>query len=284
MRCNICGKDNPSNVDLCLSCGSALPRAASLGAKSSDSSWETDFSTYFRETCREFARSPLMILFAIWYSITAVLTFTQPSLVIRYAGGSLVSILYGVDVLSACVVVVGIWITCLDGWRKYDPPIRLAGLSIMIAVQMISAVFVCILVVLVLLTNPTLIVVALVGFIAYLAWLKVSACISIRNAIRDCEPDTRHIKALAIIQFVSAGLTALLLLVGASDSVLQSISSIVGALLAGAILLLYKNMMEHLEVASVQMNTEVPEKAKEPAQEYIPAWKRVQMEKENNEA
>lgn len=285
MNCKVCGKENPSDVDLCVSCGSVLLRPVSENTKTSQAARRTAFPSYFREVCRNFARSPLMILFAICYSLGVVLILLQPVSATSLGGQTYSGLIDVLDKLTCILMAVGIWITCLDGWRKNDQPICLAGLTIITAIQMISMILVCIatVIVLVKILLSALIVLVLVGLVIYLKWIQVQGCMSVLNAARDCVPETLHIKTLSIIQFISAGLNFLILIIGESDNELKTIIDCVLAAFGGVLLLSYKSMMEDLELASVQMAAEEPAKAAEPVVEYIPAWKRVQMEKENSE-
>lgn len=307
MRCNTCGKENPDNVDFCVSCGSALPRSASVGIKCSGISSETGFTTYFREAWRKFARSPLALLTVLCYSAGVLCNWLEidtassewyvflsslgwgnwrSEIILEVTLANVISI---VDMLPGTLAAVGIWMIYAEGWIKKDRPVRLGGLKLVLTLEVVSMIVLgltfC--VALFMAGRAFLLVLVLAGLIMFLSWVKIAVCITVRDTVQNCMPETRYLKALAIIEFVVGSVNVLGILSGKAADDLGGILNCALVFLLGTLLRKYKALMEDLDAKRVEMEAQSKE---EPVQtepvrdaEYVPAWKRVQMEKENSE-
>ena len=304
MRCNVCGKENPDNVDFCVSCGGTL--SGSSKPSVSGTARESDFTEYFRTAWRQFARSPLVILFVLcycagviynwfkigaasseWYTVLSSLGWGNwrstiiPKIVIA-------NVLPIVDMVPSTLVVLGILAICAEAWRKPEHPIRPGGLTLVVWVEVVNMVVMGLVFCYALFISGRAFfyVLVLAGLLMAVLWVRVAVSITVRNTVRDCMPETRYVKALAVLEFISAGAHFIRLISGAAEE-LSSILNCIATLLLGILLLKYRELMENLDAKRVEMEAQqeaVPAQIEITKDEaYVPAWKRVQMEKENKE-
>lgn len=306
MRCKICGKENPDNVDLCFSCGSTLSGSASAEPTHSDLSQGGDFPSYFRAAWRQFARSPLAILFVLCYCAGLVITLLEWDAYLLELDSVLMSlgiwnmitipsrkiilnVIHAIEMLPSILMAVGIWMICADAWDKKDRPIRLGGLKLVLALEVVRIAVLGLIfcIALIMARRAFLFVLVLAGLVMATLWIRVAVCITVRNTAQSCMPLTRYVKALAVIGFIAGGLNVLSILSGSTADGLGNILNCAMRFVLGALLLKYKELMDALDCKRIEMKIQSPE---EPVQEqnaekteYVPAWKRVQMEKEKTE-
>lgn len=296
--CKVCGKENPDNVDFCTSCGGTL--FSPVEPKPSELAEETLFERYFRESWRQFVRSPLPLLFVLCYSVCVLLkwfnqeaTFQEVEKIVHSMGGWSLSLLsyrniiltvvHIIEMLPGTLMALGMWAIYADAWDKTDRPIRLGALKFIAILQVANFVVICLVFGFAILISgrALLLVVVLAGLILTMYWLMTATALSVRNVVQNYTPDSRYIKALAIVEFILAGLNVLSVVSGNASNGLGGFLNGVLSFLLGSVLLQYKEFMDKINCKYVETETETGPVTIE--QEQIPAWKRVQMEKENSE-
>ncbi len=302
MNCKVCGKENPDNVDLCVSCGSTLPRS---GAEPTfPDAREVEVQSYFRAAWREFVRSPLVLLLILCFSAGMLCGWFEEYaklLEIEMALGSLsiwsisllpyrkviLAVFHIIGMLPSTLMAVGLWMVFADARNKPDRPIRTGGLKLILVLQVILMVILgilfCILLTMAGRAFLAMLVVAVLVMAMY--WLIIAVIMTARNTARDCMPDSSYAKALAVVEFIAGGLNVLNIISGQTEITFTGIFNCAIAFVVGAVLLKYRDLMEALLAKCVEMRRASEET---PAQEqttnnYVPAWKRVQMEQENSE-
>lgn len=299
MNCKVCGKENPDTVDLCISCGSTLPRSS--GKATYAKAQKLKYQCYFREAWRRFVRSPLAIIFILCFSAGMLCGWFEKYAEILRAEMALGSMsiwslswlpyrkvilaaFHIIGMLPSTLTAVGLWMIFADTWKKPDHPIHPGGLKLILIVHVVSMVILGILfcIMLAISGRTFLAVLVVAGLTMALYWLIVAMIITARNSSQYCVPNTNYAKALAVIQFISAGLDILNIFSGKTEMTLGCILDCVMMVVLGAVLLKFKELMEDLNAKCVEMEAQSEE---EPVQEqnannYVPAWKRVQMENE----
>ena len=205
--------------------------------------------------------------------------------------------------LPAFLTIIGLWITYISAVGQHSGRIQTAGLDIIYWVQFVLCVLLNIGFVLVLfnlvgvaveaseygqigrnisdMIVQVLFIWILVGVFAEIYFLKIIATIKkVKNAIETSEPDASVSVFVAVICIISGSLSVLASLV--SGFSLITVTSGASTILFGVVIFIYRGMMQELVVERYCFKkpevVSSPGYASAPRQDYVPTWKRVEME------
>lgn len=222
------------------------------------------------------------------------------------SGNFMLSLLQIVVMAPGILIAVGLWMMYIDSLDQSDRPLRVTGLKVILGVEIAALVIYSLYMLVALFAScaaasalnessylassaetaldTIIVVLVLVGAaVIALSWVTVKMIISIRDCAEGCNPDTKYLKGFAIYEFVTGGLSVLCML-AAGLSLSMAVSCGL-QFLFGIVLLKYKDLMETLYWKQKKHDTQY--EAARTANglhnqtDYVPAWKRVEMEKKD---
>lgn len=319
--CSSCGKPlDPTSTVQPTPAQSVRPSTQPI-SKPAGTTVLTDFRSHFRKSWREFATTPLALALIICHSVGVLLNFidldtTMESMEVlldtlnalnssQTGSGNFVMTLMQILLIAPGVLTaLGLWMLYMDARDQSSRPINVTGLKVIMGLQSTTMVLYCLYVFVLFCTscsaaqelsgngylasaartaiNTAMAVVVIVGGLGIaFFWLTIKFIISVRDCAECCEPDTKYVKGFAVLEFISGGLSALIML--SYGITLSMVVSCALPFLFGVILLKYKDLMETLSWE--QANFEAQYEATQTVQsQYIPTWKRMEMEKKSADA
>jgi len=282
-----------------------------------------NFAQQFRSQWRKMVKSPLVLALLVLFTLQAFLevaylentvAFFEDLLMLADIDTSVLQMIPFLYMIPALLLTIGLWMQYTEAFNSNDCQIRTTGFSVIrggLVVQLIER-YILIVVALVLLvsvhnelnmyyaatgqleeakaelgkTVTTLIVYGIVqGVIYNFAFRAISHA---QGSANSGYPESGCAGALGIIEFIAGGLLVISALSGEDEAGIYEMVSLAMPFLFGAVLLLFKNVMdklslEHAEVFYEESATSACSENKTQAvcqaQQSIPTWKRIEMER-----
>ncbi len=280
MYCNSCGKPNPDGSAFCSSCGKPLagatqqaqpaPQPAPTNSPAVNKGMDIrEYDSLFRRTWRQMAAEPFALVLIIVYSINVLVNFIY----INDMFSSLQSLLFMSDipfdlikfllVAPGVLTAIGMWMLYADAQDRSDRPIKTTGLTMVLVVQYIGLAVLCIGGFGTLISSCStindlpywyntddltrgmaiyaLILVAVIAVMSF--YIKLIR--NIRDAADSCSPNTDCAMGIAVLEFISAGILAIVMITSGDFSI-GAIMNAAMPVLVGIMLLTYKEYMQDL--------------------------------------
>lgn len=226
-------------------------------------------------------------------------------------GNFLLTLMQIMLVAPGVLIAVGLWMLYMDARDQSNRPLSISGLKLIKGVYGVQMALFCLFVFILFCSScsaaqelndsgylataaktameTAMAVVVIVGGLGIaLFWIVIKFIILVQDCAELCEPNTKYVKGFAVFEFISGGISVLAML--STGLTLSTAVSCAMPFLFGAVLLKYKEMMETLSWMQIQYDLQYEEtrtlsslKTQNGQQtvqnQYIPAWKRVELEK-----
>lgn len=312
MYCNWCGKPNPDGSAYCSSCGKVITMGTQQAQSAEqpaeqpvvqpavqpvvqptvqpavqstvrptpvytepeeDDTEVIEYDSYFRQTWRQLAVEPLVLVTLIAFSLSVVLnfmsinnTFSQIESIFKMIGASsdlgIVKILM---IAPSALIAIGMWMLYVDAQDRSDRPIKTTGLTIIMVVEWVALACVALLGLAVLVpscsalsemsgryysaasTLTQVVAILMLGLVVVIiilfAFIKLIK--GMQDAATSCTPNTTCVMGAAVVEFLLAGLMTFAMVFLKTFS-FDMILSVAMPILFGSVLIKYKQCMEEL--------------------------------------
>lgn len=221
------------------------------------------------------------------------------------------SLLQLLIIAPGVLIAISLWMLYADARDRSDRPINTMGLTIIRGTEIAALIFCCILALLAIfsscnaldeladvkgqyasdirsaLTTAVMTLLAIIAFAIVVYRLTIKLLTTIRESADYCSPNTDYVTSNMVICFIGGGISVISVL--SAGITLSTAVSAALPFLFGIMLLKYKQLMTTLYHASIKQHSRGTQNNYassfvQQSSQHIPAWQRVETEREKAES